>query len=371
MLLSIQACRAAAALLVVFFHAAGNLAKPQYFGTAAAGLEKFFWSGGDAGVAFFFVLSGFIIARAHHDDIGRPSRLGAYVVRRVSRIYPPYLLVFAAVCAAGLVVPSLRDALPDDPWTVLAALTLFPLDREAVGGTGAPVLFVAWTLQFEMLFYASFALAIVRRWLFGLAVIAFVMGQWLAGGAEYRYPHSFLTSHLIWLFLFGMAAYGATCRGVLRRHAGSLAFVATLAFVSLCLLASASRDGHSKPVFDLMLGAASAFMVLGLAQWEQRSGARGLPAISGLLGDASYVLYLVHVPFISLVSKLTTRWLPPTIPGAAAAFLIAVAGSLLVAIVLHRLVERPLLKRIQYGRAASAGDRSAAGEDAFRGRSPI
>ena len=44
-----------------FFHSAGNLAKEKYFGIVAQPIKYVFSFGGAAGVAFFFVLSGFII----------------------------------------------------------------------------------------------------------------------------------------------------------------------------------------------------------------------------------------------------------------------------------------------------------------------
>ena len=53
MFYNIQFCRAIAALLVVFFHSAGNLAKEKYFGVLAEPFERIFWFGGEAGVAFF------------------------------------------------------------------------------------------------------------------------------------------------------------------------------------------------------------------------------------------------------------------------------------------------------------------------------
>jgi peptidoglycan/LPS O-acetylase OafA/YrhL len=63
---------------------------------------------GDAGVEFFFVLSGFIIASAHAGDISRPARLIPYLQRRIIRIYPPYWIIFAIVCAMALPLAATR-----------------------------------------------------------------------------------------------------------------------------------------------------------------------------------------------------------------------------------------------------------------------
>ncbi len=65
----------------------------------ASGLFAF----GHAGVDFFFVLSGFIILHVHAGDIGRPVRLGHYLQRRFTRVYPFYWVVFLlALLAMGL-----------------------------------------------------------------------------------------------------------------------------------------------------------------------------------------------------------------------------------------------------------------------------
>ncbi|MDM0002978.1 acyltransferase family protein [Variovorax sp. J22P240] len=73
-------------------HLGANLAKDKYFGEAAEPLQRLFVFGGAAGVAFFFVLSGFIIVLIHGREIGHPAQLWPYLRKRLARIYPTYLL---------------------------------------------------------------------------------------------------------------------------------------------------------------------------------------------------------------------------------------------------------------------------------------
>src|SRR5436190_9459923 len=49
---------------------------------------------GGAGVPFFFILSGFVLAYSYHDRLARPTRgeLARYAVSRFARIGPVYLL---------------------------------------------------------------------------------------------------------------------------------------------------------------------------------------------------------------------------------------------------------------------------------------
>ena len=46
---------------------------------------------GNAGVDFFFVLSGFIIYYVHHSDINQPNRVGRYLFRRFTLHLPDLL----------------------------------------------------------------------------------------------------------------------------------------------------------------------------------------------------------------------------------------------------------------------------------------
>ena len=92
---SLQGCRAVAAALVVLFHLGGTFAQDRYFGFKALD-GPFAW--GDAGVDFFFVLSGFLITLAHRRDFGRPAELSRYLSKRALRIYPTYWVICLAVC---------------------------------------------------------------------------------------------------------------------------------------------------------------------------------------------------------------------------------------------------------------------------------
>ncbi|NIA54747.1 acyltransferase [Massilia sp. TW-1] len=89
-LLTIEAARGIAALLVAFFHGSHVVELTQPGSGAPFGG---FFSFGHAGAPFFFVLSGYIIHNIHHADLGRPGRLASFAWKRATRIYPLYLIV--------------------------------------------------------------------------------------------------------------------------------------------------------------------------------------------------------------------------------------------------------------------------------------
>ena len=335
--------RAIAALLVVAYHAAGNLAKEKYFGAAAQPLEALFWFGGGAGVSFFFVLSGFIIHHVHRRDLGRPERLGDYLRRRAQRIYPTYLAVFVAVYALAFAVPALRQTLPTDAAVLVKSLLLMPQDPNVVGGTGAPVIVVAWSLQYEIAFYAAYAAGLIDRRLLAALVGAALLG--VAGAAlagPPAFPWSFFARHSVLLFLMGVMAAEVIARGVAPRRPQRLAAWAGAFFAAVAVVADLTRAQALQPAFDIAYGAASAVLVVALAAAGPQVAR---PPPLSRLADASYALYLIHFPLIAVLCKAAAG-LPRTPAVAGLAFVAIVAACCAAALAVHGGFERPLLRRL-------------------------
>jgi peptidoglycan/LPS O-acetylase OafA/YrhL len=349
---SLQACRAFAAIMVLLYHAGGIVASGAYFGEPGFAVPFAF---GGAGVEFFFVLSGFIICHAHRRDIGQPQRLGNYLRKRAARIYPTYWIVFVAVLALALALPQTRASVSHDVLTLAKAALLVPLDKTVVGGTGAPVLGVAWTLQYEMMFYAFFALLVVHRGLAAVLVLAFAAAWALAGpAATLAFPGAFVLRNYTWLFLLGMGVAMACARWrlplpVARRAAvmGALAFAAIAAFN---IADPQLLESHK----ILLYGIASAWLVFGLVQAENQGETRMTHPLLQLLGNASYALYLIHYPLISLLSKILVAVGLPAwgLAGAFAGFVLLVGAALAAAVAFHLLIERPLAARLSRKPAA-------------------
>jgi exopolysaccharide production protein ExoZ len=352
---SIQACRAVAAILVVCFHAGRNLAKPSYFGIVAEPINRLFDFGGLAGVAFFFVLSGFIITHIHWNDWDSPKRLPNYIRKRVTRIYPPYLIVFVCVYTLALMTPSLRDTMPSDPVILLKSLLLLPQDPATVGGTGAPVLVVAWSLQYEMVFYVIVALAIVSRWLFAAIVVLLAVNfaAQAAGGHE-PFPFSFFANPRILLFGMGMAVAVGLRKGNSFKRPLLVAGGAGIAFLWLGLVSEYGALRLSETILNLGYGAISSVFILAIIQAEQRRPNAFRNPRASLLGDSSYALYLLHFPLISILSKLVTRAGFSGLAAAIGSFVGISIACVLVALVFHVYVESPLLQLLARSSASPA-----------------
>ncbi|MGH2889853.1 MAG: acyltransferase family protein [Solirubrobacteraceae bacterium] len=132
----VDSLRAIAALSVLFFHV-GYLS-----GTSIGG----FLSHGDAGVALFFAISGFLLYRPFASarlNGARRSTLPAYLRRRILRIVPAYWLALTALA----IWPTLPGVFSGRFWVYYGFFQVYS-DSTVLNGIGA-----AWTLCSEVVFY--------------------------------------------------------------------------------------------------------------------------------------------------------------------------------------------------------------------------
>lgn len=337
---SIQGCRAIAALLVVLFHLGGVLSLGKYFGAKSFAFPTAL---GDC-IGFFFVLSGFIITWIHAQDFGKPDRLWSFVRKRAIRVYPSYWLFFLSIYFLSLMVASPSQLPTLDFTTIFRSLILWPQDPAVVGGTGAPVLVVAWTLQYEIVFYAVVAVFIFSKLagFFLLSLLAVNYGVCQAG--ECAFPQSFFARN--WMLLFGYGAVIAyICKSSLPIRQPLLVSIAGIVgFVAIGLLdvfgAETSSTNNGRMVYGLLGG----IIILGLVRAEDGGQLRINWGRAAILGDASYALYLIHFPLISALCKLAIFSGLRGPAGAAISYFIILGACIVSALTFHILVERPVLK---------------------------
>jgi len=294
---------------------------------------------GHAGVDFFFVLSGFIIATVHRDDLGRAGRLPSYARKRLSRIYPIYWI--ATCIALGLwwlgVVPLNNVA----PGGVARSLLLWPQHLE-------PTLGVAWTLEHEMLFYLTFGLLILHRTI-GMILFAgwtcFIVGELPFAPSTLPWANADLLTGFVgssYNLQFGL---GIAAAMLAQRFRTPFPLLLTATGVTGLLLACAAEDaeliGYMGQPERALLGLSSALVILGLAAAE-RSGRLRANRFLVFIGAASYAIYLIHVPVEFAVSSLIASLLPAWLNVSVLA-LIGIGGGAL----LHAVAEKPLLRALR------------------------
>lgn len=296
-----------AALLVVFFHFGGGI------GADGGASWLVVLRQGPAMVAYFFVLSGFILATVY----GVPRDAAAcrrFWIARFARIYPVYLL--------ALVVTIAVFAWFDVPVPSTAVLLEATMLQAWVPGFVGMLNYPAWSLSVEAFFYALFpplAWGLFRVRSTGL-VVALALALWLAtwavceAGALLAPKHNpaFDVLHYnpllrVSSFVVGMAAaiamkrHGAVLAAMPRmRQGGALALwsgaglAVALVFVAHDWLARTT--GLTLPTDRGLLAPLFALIIVGLALDASRvAGAlRWAPLVA--LGEASYAVYILQVP---------------------------------------------------------------------------
>ncbi|RYE62049.1 MAG: acyltransferase [Oxalobacteraceae bacterium] len=308
---SIQALRGIAAIAVVLFH---------------LGLFNI----GYAGVDVFFVISGFVMG-----TIGHREAPGKFFFKRLIRIAPLYWIVLLMLCALSL-VPNLATKFGFDAVSLVKSLLIIPYFD--VNGHVAPILFIGWTLNYEMFFYVVFAIGLFFRATnaFSYSALPLLVAAGMLFPAQNALWVTY-TNPLLLEFLAGMLlAQMASIRGV---RMGYFVLVAGI----LCFaLASHYNINESQNVLRvILLGILATLLVYGAVAIERAGGWPTFKPFE-LVGDASYSLYLWH----GLVISTMTRVFPsPSLSSK----LLTVLASIAFALLSFRYLEKPvtnLLRRL-------------------------
>ena len=344
--------RGVLAVYVMVSHMAPFIAAPDW------AVHPF--SHGMAAVDVFFILSGMVIL-ASFDGFGH--RMAPFLAARVFRIFPVFLVVFAA----AIVIQPLALGYDRMPWigpdsparllwaegwpedwagNIAAHLTmthgLFPdgaWPHVYLGFLGA-----AWSLSTEWQFYLLAALCVRpgREWqlvagFLGLAALAVLWDQ--RAPEAWLFSRAFLPNKAHY-FALGMASI-LLLRAGGWRDVGRSRFIAVLGTVLvLCWM----QGGAGKLAAPLV-------WTLCLAAQERQTGMLG-PLAAMLrsrpllwLGSISYCVYLVNEPVQKLLGRIlafeadgnsivfTMLWVPS-----------AILLPVLIAWWLHRAIEQPALR---------------------------
>jgi len=292
-------------------------------------------AGGNAGVPLFFAVSGFVIGLpfAEHALLGGPPvSLRKYVLRRLTRLEPPYL--------ANLLLLSVLLWHHGEPVrSILVHLVPSAVYQHAlVFGTWSPINFVAWSLEVEVQLYvlapllarAFFLPAGTRRALLAAAV---VLGSLVNAALSGQGPNRFNLSAAAWIhyFLIGLLMAELRVTGDLRRWEprtwGLLGLLAWGAMIPIRL------SGTGYPLLFPAAVAAAFAATLASPLWRRILSGPWITTIGGMC----YTIYLYHpaimqlaLPYVPLTSRL-------------GAVLILSLVAILVSIPLFVLLERPFM----------------------------
>ena len=296
-----------AALIVVFSHSGA------VFPVNAFPFNPLLTAGQTA-VSYFFVLSGFVMAIVYYRP-GERFDVLSYWKARFTRLYPVYIFAFLITCLFYIdIMANVKTN------KILANVFLvqawFPQYAESFN-------IAAWSLSVEVLFYALFPfLAMLTYRLSTRSVIWLSLAVWVVSqilhlglyhGWNASFPRHFIDFyppvHLS-TFMLGLAG-GAWYLTDGEKHdtdwrANWFWILVSLLFVGAALIARETGDFVER-TFSLDAGLLAPFfliVILCLATDKTALAARLSHPRLVLLGDASYALYILHLP----VRWIGERW---------------------------------------------------------------
>jgi peptidoglycan/LPS O-acetylase OafA/YrhL len=335
----LDALRAIAALSVLVHHVTEAQGLPARLSVADFAIHL------NAGVAVFFVISGFVLYRPYlvnRHRGGPPVRTLGYARRRALRIVPAYWVALSLLA----IYPGLTFT--GGAWRyyyfgqVYAPQTLFD------------GLTPAWTLCSEVAFYAALPLlAFAARRLFGrgthwlrrellalgaIVVASWCMHVWLGGLAPTRaLAHFHLAFTLLGVmdwFALGMALAALSVAECLPRVRAEVAWASAAAVFTACVVLP-----QDETLLHALLGLFGVLLVLPAIMPAGGSGVQRLLAFRplALLGLISYGIYLWNQPIVLDLAAHGDR-----------SFALLLVATLVITVTLatlsYRVVEAPLLR---------------------------
>lgn len=318
----LDAIRGFAALAVCLYHLIGQIDLGSEFITRHS-----VW--GALGVHAFFVVSGFVIPLSLYTSGYNFSNFGRFLIKRITRIDPPYLASIALMLAFGWAmatfVKSTNGKMPLDSLPQLLAHLGY---ANAILGYEwiSPIY---WTLAIEFQYYIliglAFPLILHRSWTVRLAVLASLIL------APYSVPDQRLAFYYLPWFAMGIISF--------YLRIGAIPRWAHLVLVGVFSAASFASTG---PVETVAL--AGTTLLIAYWKWNVWSWITALGAIS-------YSLYLTHGVFGRGFITVAKAFHPSPL-ASALVLILATAFSILCAFAFYRLVELPsiqLASKLRYG----------------------
>lgn len=333
----IQTLRGIMAIIVVLHHITASSA----FYLNQNWLKGIF-SVGWVGVDFFFVLSGFIMVYAHKEDYINRTNVATFFKKRFLRIYPIYwIIAFIALC---LMLISHKLSLSTDFGYILKSFLLIP-------NTKAPFLLVAWSLIFECFFYLIFGFGIY----FGVKIMKYFFLTWLgiiivSHFIGLNISNWFIFNNFILEFIFGcIVGY----LFVFRKYTNNLnptilIWLGCIIFVIMWVVCLNSDFGLKQSIESrLIYGLSASLIIMGLATIDIQNKIKP-PVLFLLLGNASYVLYLIHPIILAIVYKASTSFLSQNNTLVLFFGFLVFLICLVLGVFFHLVIEKPLIKKLNY-----------------------
>lgn len=329
---------------------------------------------GSVGVYLFFVISGYIIClplakRAQAAPDHPPEfQYGKYMLRRLTRLEPPYLLVLGlSFLAVMLIIGTEQKFLTEGTKSFSVESISLPASLAASVIYAHGLLFhsfprlnpPAWSLEIEFQFYVLapaiilISLAVGRRGRSFAAEVLTMAGVVVAMKLTAvtfapQEVQRFLVSNFVEFFVLGFVLSRLYVRGIFQNS--KLQSAATPLFLGgLCLawyadhLATMSESNNELVIRLILLTSFAAVFAGALSGGAGRrfTSATWIATIGGMC----YTIYLVHLSFLQVATRVLFRFIPvhDLLSGMIVYGLILIPILLVMSMVFFLLIEKPCM----------------------------
>ena len=284
MIKNLQILRAIAATLVMFFH-----------------FNKYPYKIGLFGVDIFFIISGFIIAVVVNKSTNN------FLMKRIIRVVPMYYF-FTTLLIILISCNLILSKIDISPESIFKSLTFIPYTKNNSG----PILSLGWTLNYEMYFYLLIFIStkISKKPKFILTLTSFIiiinilLSFILSSTTFYNQYFNFYGNPIALEFIFGIIIYYVSNISDNINYFNKIIFL-LISIISFLFLIKYDLEkfNFNKTIF---IGIPSSLIVYTFIIFEStiNNSTKYLNFLFKI-GNASYIVYLIHPFIISLFLKIS------------------------------------------------------------------
>lgn len=314
-LTSVQALRGIAALMVCIFHLATHK-DPSRPLLAEDNTVRELAMIGPVGVFIFFVISGFILPFAMNKSNYKIGQIGSFLVKRVYRLYPPYLVILLLTTGMLIWNNYYQGIAFEFKWSEFIS-HIFYLTHILHFDWYNPIF---WTLAIEFQFYIFLGLIFPiwnsEKWIARvLSIVSLVIASW------YWRDDRFLISYIS-PFVMGYAVYLMKLK--------KSKWIEALFYIAISSIVIWKYFGWHWLIASIAAVVAILFFSLNFKPFQY-------------LGKVSYSLYLLHAMFGGLAIYLLMPYFNSTW-GSYFTLVVGITFSVFVSEIFFRWVEQPAMK---------------------------
>ena len=244
------------------------------------------------GVDIFFVISGFIMMYVTENNEK------FFLLKRIFRIVPLYWILTLGVFVLAIFIPEVLNNTTANTAHLMKSLFFIPFDKNGTGHF--PILFLGWTLNFEVIFYFLFSLSLVffkenRMIACSIFIIIFLVFNKVF--SEKNFIFETYANDIFIEFIFGMVLFM-----IWKRYKNKISTNLTNHFMCLTiLLVSIFILNYYNFSRSISYGLPSLILAIYFLFFLNHLK---FPKILVSLGDASYCIYLLHPYVIQFFYKI-------------------------------------------------------------------